>query len=246
MPNIIDIRLEDNDIAKLKRLADSKQRKAYFNEITSLHGEAIMESARKRMSDLLSPRHRFKVGASGAASENFEVRKTLNAGGMVVWSVFEKTKPKHNYFIRRGFRGTRNGKHIPRDKIKQWVIDKDITLLPSEPGDELYKKSSRLIRTKATSKRKSYIRSVKNKHVAREGIDRIIKKLEMWGSTYSNWEKLHPSGSPRFDYANYVATKDTWWHHQLAKTEKVTITAIVDYINSGRRASSGRYYSISD
>jgi len=126
-PRLLWVRLEETDYVVLENLSRSG-RKDVFNKLTSDAGKAVIEAARKRMSELLAPGHSFNVGASGAASENFYTEQTKSGAGLVEWAVMEHGKPKENYFIRKGFRGTKSGRHIPRDNIRRWVADKGVML----------------------------------------------------------------------------------------------------------------------
>lgn len=235
---LLRIRLEETAGKHFEELA-MPQKKAYFDALTSSAGEALMRAAMRRMSGYLKPGHKFNVGASGKSSENFEVVKGKLSTGRVIVSVMEGNKPKSNFFIRRGFKGTKSTRRIPRQKILEWAANKGVDLYYKEQTEDGTAKYTYSRLAWWNKKKKPYIRSVKNKSTAEWGIFKIIEKLEQRGSSGGRWEKLYPEGQPRFDYVQFLAYKDSWWKEQIDQHASKTTNAYLNYLSSGKRGTAG-------
>jgi hypothetical protein len=216
---------------------------------TDKWGEVVASKAKDRMSAVLAKSHRFKVGASGAASENLTLNHEGAGSTQSTWIVTEAGKTKANYFIRKGFKGTRFGRMVPEQRLKEWVADKGITLSTrdQDTGEKFY---TRYKRTQASKKRKSYLLPVLHSTGMAGGksqAERALSRIQWWvshyGSKQSHWNKLYPVGAPRFDYVAYTIRQDKMWGQAVRKTGEYTARAIIEWLAVGKTPSGTRIYN---
>lgn len=221
-----------------------------IGDFTDKWGETVATKAKDRMAAVLAKGHRFKVGATGGASENFALDHTGAGTPNSTWVVMEAGKTKANYFIRYGFGGVKPGRNIPPANLKEWAAAKGVRLHLGN-YDTNKKAGAGYKRTRASAKRRSYLVPVLHSTgmVGGKSIaERAIKRLQFWlgnfGSEMSHWNRLHPVGRPYFDYVSYTIRQDKMWGQAVAKSGELTGRAIVDWLTSGRTPSSGRIYRV--
>lgn len=237
---VFSVMLESDDRDVLKNLT-KPELVAYFNRLTEQHGEAFARVAMKRMSDMLKPGHRYNVGASGGASENFDVEQSKR-GPMSEYVVVTKGKTKANYFIRMGYKGNLSkffgfGKLPPEAPIKKWIADKGIMLRSGREGTV----TTRVIHSKSKYG-KPYTRSLKHKNIADLALMLIRFHIAGFGSTMNHWTNLFPTGQGRFDYAAYTVKQRGYFDRLLTATGDQMISAVIDYINTGSMTYTGRIF----
>jgi hypothetical protein len=239
---LFNVQLQSDDMDLMRNLSKPELH-AYFNELTQEYGEGFARVAMKRMSSMLSKGHRYRVGASGTASDNFDVAQTKR-GVFSEFVVVTKGKTKANFFIRMGYKGKLAklfgyGKLPPEAPIKQWIADKGITLY--EGGDEDRKVVSKVIQSKSKYG-KPYTRFSKNKKPSDIALTLIRKHIAAYGSENNNWVGLFPSGQGRFDYVVYTIKQQGYFQRLLAATGDLMIVALIDYINTGSMSYTGRVF----
>lgn len=209
-----------------------------ISRATDKWGESVAVSAKERMAAVLARGHKFNVGASGAASENLVVTHSSSGGaGMSSWEVSEAGRTKSNFFIRRGFRGPKMPKRVPTQNLKEWAADKGVRFKDTSKNPD---KFAYYKRTRASSKRRSYLLPVLHKtgmaggkSVAEAGILGLQVYLARYGSSESHWKSLYPGGSGRFDYVAYVVRKDSSWVQSIRRTGNYTLAAIARWVTTG-------------
>lgn len=234
-----EVNLETEDEEVLKRLS-GKEAIAAFNKITEESGEVVARVAMKRMSDMLKPGHRFNVGASGEASENFQT-ELISRGAISRWAVTSKGLTKANLFIRTGFKGTYGkdeAKWPPEQNIKWWAAYKGVALHANTDD-----KPTKIIRSKSKYG-KPYVRAYKAKSTSEEALWAIRRKLAFTGSKNSNWTDLYPKGQGRFDYVVYTVKQEDYLAKALDSVGNAALIAFIDYVNKSRNYT-GRVLEIS-
>lgn len=226
------IRIISEDKERLEKL-DDIEKDALFDELTLEHARGLALYARKRLSDVLKKSHKFNVGASDAASENLYVPSSPDVGktGYYEFSVYEGNATKANFFIRRGFGPTKEGRSIPRNKIREWVADKGIVLRDFSKKSFDKKDKSKIYRR--TNKYGTTFTQSTKKKPAEIALSKIIEKLSQTGSRYSNWVRLNPEGQGRFDYPGYIANQTKGFKKQMQQIGDESAVALASYLASG-------------
>jgi len=230
---MFEIKIEP-DSTILKRLLSGQDSRKQFDSSIEEVGDALSERMKRRVEAMLSKGHRFKVGATNTASENTSIEKS-GSGSNTTWRVVEGDKTKANYFIRRGFGGSKSGKLPPYNKIREWVAAKGIVLR----GEENTK--TKLIRQRS-SKGNWYARLRKSseRSVEEAAIDKIRKKIASFGSKYSHWNELYPQGQPRFDYAAEVLREESNFDPFFQLAGKYSTYAFIGWLSGKGRKNPGR------
>lgn len=226
------IRIISEDKERLEKL-DSIEKDALFDELTLEHARGLALYARRRLSDVLKRSHKYNVGASDAASENLYVPSSPDVGklGYYEFSVYEGNSTKANFFIRRGFGPTKEGRKIPQQKIKDWIADKGIVLREYKPTSFSKKDTGKIYRR--TNKYGTTFTQSTRKRPTEVAIAKIIEKLSQTGSRYSTWRRLMPEGQGRFDYPGHVANQAKGFKKQMQQIGDESAVALASYLASG-------------
>lgn len=192
-------------------------------------GEALAETAKKAMQEVLRKGHRFKIGASEAAAENIFVKAGTASTGQVYFRVMEGDKTKANYFIRSGFRGDKRQTHKlpPQRAIRMWLAEKGIRLSNGPDSDTI-----KIIKSKSKLG-KPYARAYKSGDQANEALERLRQYLAYYGSEVNHWNDLYPTGSGRFDYPMYIARRYKLFNPLMRESGKKTLEAFVTWMSTG-------------
>lgn len=229
----------------------------YADILTSNSAKRIAEGARKRLQYWLSKGGPYNIGASGRASENFQVLAgTMQAGGKYVtgrisWDVVEGESTPANALIRRGIPavGFENRSSIPIRDLKRWIAEKGISVVPpdvysgrkaGQPGDT---GGAVLVRPGGRIKN-PYARSLPfRKRKTEEALYAIRTVLAKYGTFRigSNWWTMspYPKRQGRFDYPAYLLKFSEVFWSEARQASRDIAGFIVDYITSGRKTGFG-------
>jgi len=186
-----------------KRLTSQEQ--ATANNITRGYAINAANAARQRMSEMLSPGHKYKVGASGAAAENITIETPKEVRGeQFVVNVIEGDKTIANSLIRKGMRP---GSMPPAGVLRKWAQDKGIGNLMDHFGHKYVSVKAR----SGKHSQRAYIRRARAGD-GNPGFEAGLKALQwaifMKGSfrRTSDWNTFTPgaAGRGRFDYVKWT------------------------------------------
>jgi hypothetical protein len=196
---------------------------AMLNQMAEKVGKHLAEYARDGMSKYLEPGGTYNIGASGAASKNFELKLIKTTGGAVSWSVMEGGGTDANRIIREGIPP---GTNVTVAVLKRWVANKGITVMAYEDytstkPDPTRKKQTAIWKTVSgylhgnRSGRVSITRGYARRSGdsgAITGIYAIASAIDKYGSDRptSNWfeRSPYPKGEGRFDYVAWFMKKN--------------------------------------
>jgi len=190
--------------------------------VNSLYDRGLDSVVRlqERFSAVLQPGAREDVGASGRAAQNISTK--WNKGE---WTIEEGNITRANRIIREGLPP---GSKVPIEKLRQWAADKGIKLYyhetDYETGVRRSKRTPNVVLDKLVSQNGTPFSrsrwfggvglkpesSMKPSEIALRGLYALRYALYRYGTqrTTSNWMKLFPKGSGRFNYPDYVFKKD--------------------------------------
>jgi hypothetical protein len=263
MPTLVEVRLFDE--ALIGRLR-GKEKLAVINQLTSDAGEAIARVAEKRMSEMLAPGHKYNVGASGKASQNFRVEKVSSeyALGQVAWAVIEGEATPANAAIRTGIKP---GQVPSIAALRRWAALKHIPFYDPRDADKAAQGQShrrvRYIKTRPDDKRYSEPRPYRigvkgdwkrtDEKIFNRALYAIQRALYKHGTERgpnpprrgANWYPLYPSGRGRFDYVAWTVKQEGYFQREVNQSASITVQAFIDYLASGRkRAFQGKTFYV--
>jgi len=189
------------------------------------------------MSEMLSPGHKYKVGATGKAAENISVETPKEVrGAQLAVNVVEGNKTLANALIRKGMKP---GSWPPSGVLRKWVQDKGIGNLMTHYG---HKYAS--VRERSGSRaHRAYIRQAR-KGSGNPGFEKGLRSLQWaifkYGSkrSSSDWNTYTPSeaGRGRFDYVKWTIKQRKYFDDVVdALWDGATLYA--DWLSSGRKPS---------
>jgi len=223
-----------------------------FSRVNKFAGQVIATEVVKRMSAQLRPGHKYNIGASGAASENLLTKPTKNSTGYTQWDVYEGSKTTANAFIRQGIP---SGTNVPIPVLRKWAGIRKLKLTRGQ------NKNARMVHTKGywrESKNgvrhfvKNYGRARNNKRVAYEALYAMRRALSNEGTFRpglmgDHWYERspYPKNQGRFDYVVWTVKQEQFFQRTVEKASSQAISALVEYITSGRRTTGGarEFYS---
>jgi hypothetical protein len=245
MADILKVTFVDRKfIDKLKRSGEIRE----LNQATSDGAQGIAEFAKRRMSSMLSKQHRYRVGASGSASENLFVEKIRSDKGIVYWAVVEGEKTIANTVIRKGFGAYKTPKF---EVLKKWAENKGLKFRSYYERAQ-YKVSSyqRMSKLGKQHTVRGYMRSYTGENQKRDDDPyyRIMSRLYKYGSSAqpsetasgSHWMRLYPTGKGRFDYPTKVMQETKGFNLEANKILAGVAQIYVEYISTGRKRKSRR------
>lgn len=183
-----------------------------LNEITDASAEVIAKISQRLMMKWLSPGHTYNIGASGAASQNLEVRRLSGGkGSFSYWGVAEVGRTKANPIIRTGFGA---GSWPSIETLRKWAATKPGVHLRLADTEIKFQTIS-AYGTRGSSKQKAHVKSGHAKAAwgqadkATLALERIRFALYYLGSANpkGNWflRSPWPKHTGRFDYPSFLA-----------------------------------------
>jgi hypothetical protein len=259
--SLVDIRLvpDENKYRDYMRRLDRKAFNAAANELTKAAGSSVVDDALTRLKYLLAPKWSGgtqDIGASGVASENFEVRLMDRGVGFVTWQILEGNRTPANQYIREGIPP---GYKASKTLLQAWSSLRGITWIhPSEyknkntPVTGVAQIAGVRRSTMVKSKKggmyqrqggiySKYLRKTDPKYTPKQIVNaalsalmRVLKKHGTERET-ANWYDKWPSGEGRFDYIvyNFMRNKD-YYERSTAKAAGVLAGGVIEYLGSGR------------
>lgn len=223
---------------------------AKFAEETNLTaGREIAETIVERLRNMLKPGGSQDVGASGKASENFEIRQGKRFKGSTFNAIEEGTKTDANMLIRTGLKP---GHWTSLAKIKTWADMRGIKLVhPStlNPQNELNKELLGLAGTESVTRQNrsgsktTYARSKRGKkNVINAALSAIRYAIKVAGTERkaeegrkgANWMTKYPSGEGRFQYFAYLFMFNrNRLEENVADASTYAIEAYITYLAGG-------------
>jgi len=241
--SLFEVKLSDDEV--IRRLKGNEKAE-YLNKLTTEAGRGIAEVARKRMSDMLKPGHKYNVGASGRASENLEVKLIKSGGGLVAWAVIEGDKTPANEAIRKGIK---RGQAPSISDLKIWVAEKGITLNTGRNFNKFgvvssYQRRSKLGKLHTVRKYARRVSGGMNDYGALYAIQSALYQEGTQrgpnpntGAQGAYWMNLPPKGQGRFDYVVWTVKQEGYFEREAMKFTGDAVVAYVDYLASGRKSA---------
>ena len=193
--------------------------------VNSLYNRGLNAVVRlqERFSAVLQPGADEDVGASGKAARNFT---TAWVGQSAEWQIGEGNSTPANRIIRSGIPP---GSKIPIEKLRRWAADKGIKLYYHEnfkdaAGNKRTRRTPNAVLDKLVSRGGTMFErsrwfgrvglkpesTLKPSQVTMKGLYALRFALWKEGTKRptANWMGLHPTGSGKFSYPDYVFKKD--------------------------------------
>lgn len=220
-------------------LKSSGETEKAVRDALSVIGRKAMMAAAKEMSRILKPNHQFRVGTTGASSEQFYVQRR-DMGGATLWGVFERPR-RSNYFIRHG---RQPGTFPNVVAIQKWLVLKAARGGIKNPKGLHHPKTDGEIRFTKRGGPRAKGRRIGRPFKAdrarahsgtyRDAAWAIAWNMKKKGANLSHNELKPPGGSPKFDYARYVIQhrRDIIAKH-LREHDAATF-AVLHYLMSGK------------
>lgn len=244
MADIIRFYIDDADTRRLK---NPKERQEATNILTTgAGGQQFAQDFHAVVKDLLSKTHKFRhgypIGASGASSENIDLRMEVNNAAVKSWVVSEGNRTPVNEIIRKG---VPKGTIVPVSRLRQWAFDKGIKF--SKKG----KPGVRPMLQQKSRGGKTYLRSFPGTKQSADSFLYAVRYLIQKYGSYRKDQQPHdtskahnwmtkplPQNGGKFWYGQY-ALRIKPVGHLLSKVKGTAVDAHITYLLSGRKRDWG-------
>ena len=168
----------------------------------------------RKIKEALGKRHHFKVGASGLAAENVDIRQIQGTNLYPIYMVYEGNLTPANRYIRSGTAPGYKTGHANTSAIRQWILAKGKPAFEDRLYDTTDHPKNRLLWTKRGGPRAKGSRLPENQRPHRTPRQRKIFERIIWAIARSIGQKgtstahtaLFPAGSRNFDYVAWVVS----------------------------------------
>lgn len=216
---------------------------AFGDALTRDTGFVAAEMVRSKYQELLSPGGSFRIGASGAASRNFEINSSaLPGSGRFVWQVIEGGMTPANELIRRGIPA---GRSVTIARLKIWAAQKGIILVHPDDVGKTAEENPRMAKVrviKGYPRRSGGVRPHGRtvwggKEVANAALSAIRTVLFRSGTERkeANWWERYPQGQGRFDYPAFLSRNVGFRLKIQSAINDQAENIILTFFSSGKR-----------
>lgn len=241
-----------------------KEANEYIDRLTERAGKSIADSIHRKMSGWLAPGHKYNIGASGAASANFNLVLNKPAVGRITWEIVEGNATKANQLIREGIP---EGYKADVRFLKAWVgrkighvehpdtygmteddlvstgMERKAGRIEYRSGYQYRHRKGSLVKVKEYGRRAAGLEDAVIAAV--HAMKNALKSSGSFrppgdGRKGANWytNSPYPKKRGRFDYFAYMAKQRNVLNSLTMAAGSSVASSIVDYIRTGRKKFS--------